>query len=330
MKFSLTSILVLVEVFLFFVSPVAAGGLVPCGGVGQEPCQTCHVVMLINNVVDWLVVILSIIASIIIVYAGVRLVVSFGDVSAKEAAKRYISNVIIGYVLVLACWLLIDTGVKMLLKDQNYGVWNQVQCVDQPVPIEAMVEYIVLNNVTASGHNTNQFTPTDVNAATTAITGAGDIRAMVEEAARQAGLSGEQIKIFVALIHQESSMCRNMRSPAGALGCGQLLLSTARSMDPSATEARLLNDNAYNLALSARYYAAQLSRFGETRLALAAYNGGPGANSASNDCPGLRRWQCVWDSPGCYNTGRTDCTPNRGYIETRNYVANIMAVAARL
>lgn len=330
MKFVLTFTWILVGVFIYMTPLAMAAGLVPCGGEGEPACQTCHIVILIDGLVDWLIVILSIVASIIIAYAGARMVVSVGDVSAKETAKKLISNVIIGYSILLACWLLIDTGVKALLKDQVYGTWNQIQCVEQPKPVAAQIQYITLNNLTASGYNANEFTPADTSDAVTAIENAGDIRAMVEEAARQAGLTGEQIKVFVALIHQESSMCRNMRSPAGALGCGQLLLSTARSMDSSATEDRLLNDNAYNLALSARYYATQLRNFGRTELALAAYNGGPGANAASSDCPGLRRWQCIWDSPGCYNTSRTDCTPNTGYIETRNYVANIMAVAARL
>ena len=41
---------------------------------------------------------------------------------------------IIGYVIVLAGWLLIDTGLKALLNEGTYGVWNQVQCVEQPKP----------------------------------------------------------------------------------------------------------------------------------------------------------------------------------------------------
>ena len=147
MKFTLTFTSVLVGVFLFLTPSAFAGGLVPCGGAEQEPCQTCHVVMLMDNVTDWLIVVLSIIASIIIVYAGARLVVSVGDVSAKETAKRYISNVIIGYVLLLACWLLVDTVVKFLLKDQNYGVWNQIQCTTQPKPTEADKEYINLGSL---------------------------------------------------------------------------------------------------------------------------------------------------------------------------------------
>jgi hypothetical protein len=72
------------------------------------------------------------------------MVVSVGDVSAKETAKRLISNVIIGYTLLLACWLLIDTGVKALLNDQRFGTWNQIKCVEQPKPVAADKTYIDL------------------------------------------------------------------------------------------------------------------------------------------------------------------------------------------
>ena len=147
-----------------------------------------------------------------------------------------------------------------------------------------------------------------------------------------------------ALIAQESANCTNLVGPATAYGtaygCGQMLVSTARGLDSSLAgltdeqvAARLQNDNAYNLTLSARYYDQLLDRYRDPALALAAYNGGAAANQPSADCPGLRRWQCIWDSPGCYGTGRTDCQRNEGpssYAQTRNYVSNITNVASGL
>jgi soluble lytic murein transglycosylase-like protein len=321
---------IIIGILIVFPVWVYSAGLVPCGGYDEEPCQTCHVVELISNVVNWLIVILGFLAALVIIYAGTRLVISSGNTSEVQKAKSIFSNFIIGYVIVLAAWLIIDYGLKSLVNSDEIGPWNTISCIQQEEITQRKVEFINLQNVTATGFNSSTFTPVQINTAASTIAASGDVRAMTEAAARQAGLSGDQVKIFVALVYQESNMCRNMISPAGALGCGQLLLSTALQLDPSATRDRLLNDNAYNLALSAQYYAQQLSRFGETRLALAAYNGGPGANQPSRDCPGLRRWECVWDSPGCYNTSRTDCTPNTGYIETRNYVTNIMSTAARL
>ena len=122
-------------VSLLLLSPALtfAAGMVPCGGAGEATCQSCHVLQLIQIVVNWLVAILTIITSLIIAFAGLRLVTSFGNASAMQQAKSLISNGIIGFMIVLAGWLLIDLVLKSLVNDQVYGVWNELQCVDQPV-----------------------------------------------------------------------------------------------------------------------------------------------------------------------------------------------------
>jgi hypothetical protein len=119
-----------------FLMPAAtqAAGLVPCGGAAPEqPCQSCDVVKLENNVVGWLVMILGILAAIVIVYAGVKLVTSGGNRHAMEEAKGMINNIIIGYLIVLAAWLMIDYGLKALLDTGTFGVWNEVKCEQQRV-----------------------------------------------------------------------------------------------------------------------------------------------------------------------------------------------------
>ncbi len=80
--------------------------------------------------------ILGVIAAILIIVAGARLVTSAGNTSAKESAKKLMTNLIIGYLIVLAAWLVLDYGLRaLLLQDGTYdfGVWNQISCVDQPV-----------------------------------------------------------------------------------------------------------------------------------------------------------------------------------------------------
>src|SRR3989338_4331636 len=49
-------------------------------------------------------------------------------------ARRLIANAIIGYILFLAAWMLVDTGLRFLLRQENYGVWNDIMCEVQPVP----------------------------------------------------------------------------------------------------------------------------------------------------------------------------------------------------
>jgi hypothetical protein len=80
------------------------------------------------------------------------------------------------------------------------------------------------------------------------------------------------VPLFLALIGRESGWNPNARSPAGAIGLGQLMPATARGLgvnDPANPEE--------NLAGAARYLAQQLAAFHTPALALAAYNAGPGA-----------------------------------------------------
>jgi soluble lytic murein transglycosylase-like protein len=78
--------------------------------------------------------------------------------------------------------------------------------------------------------------------------------------------------LLAAVVQIESSGRVHRISPAGAMGPGQLMPSTARTLgisDPF--------DSEQNLDGSARYLAAQLTRFHDVRLAVAAYNAGPGS-----------------------------------------------------
>ena len=109
--------------------------------------------------------------------------------------------------------------------------------------------------------------------------------AAVDDLARLPGLSqpfqdavdaaalvhGLDPKLLHALVVTESAYQPEVCSPAGACGLTQLMPGTARDLRVSD---RL--DPAENLRGGADYLARQIVRFGDLRLALAAYNAGPG------------------------------------------------------
>lgn len=313
-----------------------AAGLVPCGGAGEPACQPCHVMQLIEIVLDWLVEVLGVFFSLAIVVCGIYLVTSTGNPSVMQTVKRLILQMIIGYAILLSAWVIMDFIFKGLLSAQVNSVWAEIQCVAQP-------EAQPVGRVTASGDNTNSFTEADAAARITAITGSGSVQTDITNAAAAAGITDPwHVKVLRGLVSQESSNCTNVVGPSTAYGtaygCGQLLVSTARDLDSSLrglsdaeVAAKLRDDDAYNITLAAKYFKQLLSRYGnDEKLALAAYNGGGAANQASQDCPGLRRWQCEWNGPGCYGTSRTDCPRNEGpnsYAQTRHYVSNIILIA---
>lgn len=125
--------LLLLSQLVVIVSPTIVfaqdndGGLVTCTGVGSDPCTFCDVIQTGNNVIELLFEILIVAAIIMVVIAGLRLVTSQGNANAMEQAKSMLTNVIIGFVIVLSAWLIVDTIFKMLVGDnQNFGIWNNL------------------------------------------------------------------------------------------------------------------------------------------------------------------------------------------------------------
>lgn len=156
----------LVIVALVSVLPILAfaQGLVPCTGAVGDECQVCMLSQLISNVIGWLVMILSIVTAIIFMVAGLKLVTSGGNPAAKAAAKKMITNAFIGFVIVLACWLIVDLIMKMLLGGGNGeigigsepGPWNAIQCTAQPVAGSNPTEYQQLSVIDSRwGENQN-------------------------------------------------------------------------------------------------------------------------------------------------------------------------------
>ena len=122
----------LLLLFIPFVSS-AEESLVTCTGLD---CQFCHLVSTGQNVMNWLVLVLTIIAGLLFAYAGLMLVTSTGNRTFKQKALTIFNNVIIGYLLVLAGWLLVDTTLKALANQAHFaeggviGPWNRIECVD--------------------------------------------------------------------------------------------------------------------------------------------------------------------------------------------------------
>lgn len=117
----------------------------------------------------------------------------------------------------------------------------------------------------------------------------GKYKPMAEAAARKYGVPTD---LFNRLVQQESAWNPRARSRVGAIGLAQLMPATARGLGVNP------HDPKQNLEGGARYLKQQYRKFGSWRLALAAYNAGPGAVQKYAGVP--------------------------PYRETRNYVKKIM------
>jgi len=137
--------------------------------------------------------------------------------------------------------------------------------------------------------------------------------AAIAAAAERHGLDP---KLLHALVLIESGYDPAARSPVGATGLTQLMPATAVELG---VRDRL--DVTQNLGGGADYLARQLARFSDVRLALAAYNAGPGRVARLGRVPDIPETQTyVVRVIDCYlalTAGRTvrharDCAPARG------------------
>ncbi|MBC7740335.1 MAG: lytic transglycosylase domain-containing protein [Candidatus Saccharibacteria bacterium] len=104
----------------------------------------------------------------------------------------------------------------------------------------------------------------------------GKYLVMAKAAAKKHGVPED---LFLRLVQQESGWNQGALSIKGAIGLAQLMPGTAERLgvDPS--------DAQQNLDGGARYLAMMYSRFGSWKLALAAYNAGPGAVEQAGGVP---------------------------------------------
>jgi hypothetical protein len=100
-----------------------------------------------------------------------------------------------------------------------------------------------------------------------------DLAAAISDIALAEGIAPE---VAFQLVRVESGFYRRAISPVGAVGLAQLMPPTAFELDPSLRYADLF-DRDTNLRLGFRYLRQMLDKYdGDLRLALLAYNRGPG------------------------------------------------------
>ncbi len=143
------------------ISPVSAQGLAQLAECSGPDCGTCEVIKLANGLIMWLIGFVFLLFAVLLVRAGVLLVTSGGNPGALQSAKDNFINALIGLIIILAAWLIVDTIMRALVGPQGnegqiklvtgnrtgYLLWSQIECTAQVSPSKAVFDYIDLVDI---------------------------------------------------------------------------------------------------------------------------------------------------------------------------------------
>jgi hypothetical protein len=132
-------------VFLSLSTTIAYGaGMIPCEG---SACRACDLVQMFQGIIEWFIATMASLIAIMFIWGGLKMVMSAGNSGEVSKAKGIMTNSIIGFIILLAGWLIVDTALKYTVKSSVYGVWNKIECVANP----AMSSAGTSGGVTGSG-----------------------------------------------------------------------------------------------------------------------------------------------------------------------------------
>ncbi|KKU91601.1 MAG: hypothetical protein UY23_C0001G0207 [Candidatus Jorgensenbacteria bacterium GW2011_GWA1_48_11] len=129
--------LALVTSAVFFLAPNPASAQVlniwqgtsggGCNLAGNGPCNLCDALIVASNIIQYLWYISTSIATAMIVYGALRLMIAGGSEDAVQKSKSIMTNAVLGLIIALAAWAIVNTILHLLAGSLNFP-WNQIQC----------------------------------------------------------------------------------------------------------------------------------------------------------------------------------------------------------
>ena len=107
--------------------------LVTCGVGTGKPCTICDIWVLTKNVVDFILGTLAVpIVIVALIIGGFMYLTSSGDPKKTEQAKKVVTSAIIGLVIALAAFLIVDTILVTLVKKELLPPWTTINTQSCP------------------------------------------------------------------------------------------------------------------------------------------------------------------------------------------------------
>jgi len=133
-KFKISTFLTVILIFTFLIfnfAQAAQAGLVPCGpGKTKAECQWEDFFQLAKNIIDFLMYIVIPLATVMIVAGGIFILTAGDSTSRVAKGKEIITSAVVGLLIALLSWLVIDTIIKIVAVGWDgleIGPWNKLK-----------------------------------------------------------------------------------------------------------------------------------------------------------------------------------------------------------
>lgn len=355
-------LLVFVAASTFALPAVVHAGIPNFGPIIESSWNQCSlgwgaVILVINNVIEVaLSVLIVFFAPFVVLYAGFLYVTSAYSPEGRKRARSILQNLIIGIVIAIAAWLIVDAFMAVLYHPQNSsgtvsmpstwyslittgnispclnqsGVSSQSSSASQPTPTASLTTspspsasgqtVVTINSTGPSGALAQVSFST--NQSDTALqqeyTAASNYSAEINQACEANSIPNCQV-VITALIAQESSGGNSSECNSSS-SCGIMQLSSANGGAVCASTDTKCITNQINIGT--QLLQSGYNSFGYSiSNALAAYNSGD-STQAGQSASGKN--SAMVDSVNCPGEYAWQCPTNPGGLtETQGYVANI-------
>ena len=119
-------------IVLFLIPIVTQARLVPCGGINQPPCQLCHLFVMLDRIIDFILFYFVFpLGALLLVIGGGMLMLSSGEPDKITSARKILFSTIIGLLIIFSSWLMVNTlmtGIGVSDWVGGQGGWFQINC----------------------------------------------------------------------------------------------------------------------------------------------------------------------------------------------------------
>jgi hypothetical protein len=107
---------------ILVIPAISYAALIPCGDPGQPACDLSSAISLINNILRFLIFTLAAPAcALLVMYAGWLYMTSGENAGNRKTANEILTNAVLGFVLLLAAWLVIQLVLVAFGVDQSFS-----------------------------------------------------------------------------------------------------------------------------------------------------------------------------------------------------------------